>query len=130
LVRANYNDLQSGVHATTRFLEMFFSNLILGTEYELKNRTMHVDYVDDDNSQSAISKFPKCQIDALGCTLEELAVLELIIKNPSVKQAELVTETRKSLRSIKRIMKSLQEKQYIRRVNGKRYGTWEVLVRS
>ena len=37
LVRANYNDLQNSVHATTKFLEMFFSNLILGTEYELKN---------------------------------------------------------------------------------------------
>jgi fido (protein-threonine AMPylation protein) len=128
LVRANYNDLQKGVHATTRFLEMFFSNLILGTEYELKNRTMHVDYMNDDDSQSAISKDSKCQIDTLGCTLEELAVLELIIKTPSVKQAELVTETGKSLRSIKRIMESLQEKEYIRRVNGKRYGKWEVLI--
>ena len=37
LVRANYNDLQNSDHATTKFLEMFFSNLILGTEYELKN---------------------------------------------------------------------------------------------
>jgi fido (protein-threonine AMPylation protein) len=128
LVRANYNDLQKGVHATTKFLEMFFSNLILGTEYELKNRTMHIDYVNND-SQSATSKAPRCQIDTLGCTLEELAVLELIIKNPSVKQAELVTDTGKSLRSIKRIMESLQKKQYIRRVNGKRYGTWEVLIK-
>ena len=34
LVRANYNDLQNGIYATTKFLEMFFSNLILGTEYE------------------------------------------------------------------------------------------------
>lgn len=128
LVRANYNDLQNGVHSTTKFLEMFFSNLLLGTNYELKNRYMHIDFVDAESFQSAIPKFPKCQIDTLGCTLEELAVLELIIKNPSVKQAELVTETGKSLRSIKRIMDSLQEKQYIRRVNGKRYGKWEVLV--
>ncbi len=52
LVRANYNDLQNSVHATTKFLEMFFSNLILGTEYSWKNRYMHVDYVDD--------KSPKC----------------------------------------------------------------------
>lgn len=52
LVRANYNDLHNGVHETTKFLEMFFSNLILGTEYELKNRYMHVDYVDTDNFQS------------------------------------------------------------------------------
>jgi fido (protein-threonine AMPylation protein) len=129
LVRANYNDLQNGVHATTKFLEMFFSNLLLGTDYELKNRTMHVDYVVDD-SQSIIPKFPKSQFDTLECTLEEIAVLELVAANPSIKQKELVEETGKSISTIKRIMESLQEKQYIRRVNGKRYGKWEVLVRS
>lgn len=127
LVRANYNDLQNGVHATMKFLEMFFSNLILGTEYELKNRYMHVDYVSDD-FQSIISKDPKCQFDTLECTLEELVILELIYKNPSVKQKELVTETGKSISTIKRIMDSLQKKGYIRRVNGKRYGRWEVLI--
>ena len=127
LVRANYNDLQNGIHATTKFLEMFFSNLILGTEYELKNRYMHVDYVDD-KSQSVNPKVPKSQFDTLECTLEELAVLELIYKNLSIKQKELVAETGKSLSTIKRIMESLQKKEYIRRVDGKRYGKWEVLV--
>lgn len=38
LVRANYTNLQKGVHATTKFLEMFFSNLLLGTNHDLKNR--------------------------------------------------------------------------------------------
>ncbi|MBS7192470.1 MAG: Fic family protein, partial [Clostridiales bacterium] len=127
LVRANYNDLQNGIHATTKFLEMFFSNLILGTEYELKNRYMHVDYVDD-NFQSVIPKVPKSQFDTLECTLEELAVLKLIYKNPSIKQKELVAETGKSLSTVKRIMESLQKKDYIRRVDGKRYGKWEVLI--
>ena len=55
LVRANYNNLQKGVHSTTRFLEMFFGNLLLGTNYELKNRYMHTDYVDENNFQSANS---------------------------------------------------------------------------
>ena len=127
LVRANYNDLQNGVHATTKFLEMFFSNLILGTEYELKNRYMHVDYTEE-NFQSVNPKVPKSQFDTLECTLEELAVLELIHKNPSIKQKELVTETGKSLSTVKRIMESLQKKEYIRRVDGKRYGKWEVLI--
>ncbi len=106
---AKNNDLQKGIHSTTKFLEMFFGNLLLGTNYELKNRYMHIDYMDADSFQSANSKNLKCQIDTLDCTLEELAVLELIIKNPTVKQAELVTETGKSLRSIKRIMESLQK---------------------
>lgn len=127
LVRANYNDLQNSVHATTKFLEMFFSNLILGTEYELKNRYMHVDYVDD-NSQSVTPKAPKSQFDTLECTLEELVFLELIYKNPSIKQKDLVAETGKSLSTVKRIMESLQKKEYIRRVDGKRYGKWEILI--
>ena len=49
-------------------------------------------------------------------------MLDLIKKNPSVKQTELAEQTGKSVRSIKRIIDSLKEKQYIRRVDGKRYG--------
>lgn len=127
LVRANYNNLQKGVHSTTKFLEMFFSNLLLDTHYELKNRYMHIDYAEN-NSQSISSKVPKYQFDTLDCTLEELAVLELVAKNPTIKQQELVEATGKSIATIKRIMKSLQDKNYIRRESGKRYGKWEVLV--
>lgn len=128
LVRANYNDLQKGVHSTTKFLEIFFSNLLLDTHYELKNRYMHVDYADENTSQSISPKVPKYQFDTLDCTLEELAVLELVAKNPTIKQQEIAEQTGKSIATIKRIMKSLQDKNYIRRESGKRYGKWEVLV--
>jgi predicted HTH transcriptional regulator len=86
-----------------------------------------VEYVETDNSQSVSLKAPKSQFDTLECTLEELAVLNLIYKNPFIKQNELVAETGKSLSTIKRIMESLQEKEYICRVNGKRYGKWKIL---
>ena len=88
---------------------------------------MHVDYTEA-NLQSVNPKVPKSHFDTLECTLEELAVLDLIKKNPSVKQTELAEQTGKSVRSIKRIIDSLKEKQYIRRVDGKRYGKWEVLI--
>lgn len=127
LVRANYNNLQKGVHSTTKFLELFFSNLLLDTHYELKNRYMHIDYAEN-NSQSISPKVLKYQFDTLDCTLEELAVLELVAKKPTIKQQELVEATGKSIATIKRIMKSLQDKNYIRRESGKRYGKWEVLV--
>ncbi len=127
LVRANYNNLQKGVHSTTKFLEMFFSNLLLDTHYELKNRYMHIDYAES-NFQSISPKVPKYQFDTLDCTLEELAVLELVAKNPTIKQQELVEATGKSIATIKRIMKSLQDKNYIRRESGKRYGKWEIMV--
>ena len=128
LVRANYRNPSKGIEPDKSFLVMFFRNLMLGEQNELKNRYMHVDFVDETASQSTKSETPKCQIDTLECTLEELAVLDLIKKNPSVKQTELAEQTGKSVRSIKRIIDSLKEKQYLRRVDGKRYGKWEVLA--
>ena len=89
---------------------------------------MHVAIVDENAAQSIKSKVPKYQFDTLDCTLEELAVLDLVAKNPTMKQQELVEATGKSIATIKRIMKSLQDKNYIRRESGKRYGKWEVLV--
>ena len=44
IVRANYNDLQNGVHATTVYLEKFFENLLYNGNNELKNRYLHIDW--------------------------------------------------------------------------------------
>ena len=90
---------------------------------------MLIDYVDESASQSISPKVSKYQFDTLDCSLEELAVLERIAQNPTIKQQELVNATGKSIATVKRIMKSLQDKNYIRRENGKRYGKWEVLVK-
>ena len=131
LVRANYNDLQKGIHATTKFLEMFFSNLLLGADYELKNRYAHIDFDfrdEEEDFKSAKLEVPKCQFGTLECTLEEIAVLNLISKDTSITQKKLVEETGKSIRTIKRVMASLQERGIIRRIDGKRFGKWEVLV--
>ena len=42
LVRANYNNLQKGIHENPEFLEKFFRNLMLGEHNELKNRFLHI----------------------------------------------------------------------------------------
>ena len=42
MVRANYNNLQKGVHETTEYLELFLRNLLLGENNPLHNRTMHI----------------------------------------------------------------------------------------
>ena len=90
---------------------------------------MHIDFADKSVSQSISPKVPKYQFDTLDCSLEELAVLERIAQNPTIKQQELMSATGKSIATVKRVTKSLQDKNYIRRENGKRYGKWEVLVK-
>lgn len=131
LVRANYNDLKNEVYSTTKYLELFFSNLLMGTEYELKNRYMHVEYVnagEDVRTQSATGKVLKCKNCTLECTFEEVAILKHLMEQPNLTQKELALRLGKSERTVKDRILRLQEKNCIRRVNGKRYGLWEVLV--
>ena len=89
---------------------------------------MHIDFADKSTSKSISPKVSKYQFDTLNCSLEELVALELIAQNPTVKQQELVSATGKSIATVKRIITSLQDKNYIRRENDKRYGKWEVRV--
>ena len=42
LVRANYTNLQKGIHETTEYLEAFLRNLLLNEENELHNRDFHI----------------------------------------------------------------------------------------
>lgn len=42
LVRANYTNLQKGIHETTEYLEVFLRNLLLGEKNELHNRNLHI----------------------------------------------------------------------------------------
>ena len=80
---------------------------------------MHIDFADKSASQSISPKVSKYQFDTLNCSLEELAVLERIAQNPAIKQQELMSATGKSIATVKRVTKSLQDKNYIRRENGK-----------
>ena len=42
LVRANYTNLQKGIHETTEYLEAVLRNLLLNEKNELHNRNLHV----------------------------------------------------------------------------------------
>ena len=42
LVRANYTNLQKGIHETTEYLEVFLRNLLLNEKNELHNRKLHI----------------------------------------------------------------------------------------
>ena len=122
LVRANYTNLSKGIHETTEFLELFLRNLLLGETNELKNRNLHI---------SCTLKTPKCQTTddnvTLDVTLDEMQILTVLKQNPKTTQKQLSMTINKSDRTVKRIISSLQEKGYIERINGKRYGYWKIL---
>jgi fido (protein-threonine AMPylation protein) len=122
LVRANYNNLKLKITSATEYLEPFFENLLLDTHHELKNRFLHVGF--QSAGQGANKPAPKCNI----CTLEELAILRALDGDPSITQKQLAEKIGKSERTVKTRTVEMQEKGLIRRLNGKRNGTWEILI--
>lgn len=132
LVRANYSDIQNDVFEDTSYLEAFFENLLLGKKNDLKNRYLHLDFFKDNSDQTMVPKRQntvlKRQNDALECDLAELALLKLLKGNPTVTQNELVDIINKPRRTLQRMMLDLQQKGYLKREGGKRYGQWIVLV--
>ena len=125
------------VDEAVRHLTRFCANLcmLLGEEHDLRNRIMHVDWgkVDGETAlQSAKQDVksaktgeelpPKCK----NCTLEEVAVLRIVQKNRYATQKEIAAEIGKSERTVKSITIVLQDKQILKRVNGKRNGYWEI----
>ena len=102
---------------------------------DYQNRIMYVDWgkVDGETAlQSAKQDVksaktgeelpPKCK----NCTLEEVAVLRIVQKNRYATQKEIAAEIGKSERTVKSITIVLQDKQILKRVNGKRNGYWEI----
>lgn len=118
LVRANYKKFDKNIFEDISFLEKFFYNLLANTNYELKNRYTHVDYLEDSNEKDLKSN---------SLTLEEQAIINIIKDNPTIKQAEIAKQINKSLRTVKTRMLEMQEKGIIVRENGKKNSEWIIL---
>lgn len=119
LVRANYTNFQKNIFEDTSFLEKFFYNLLTNSDYELKNRYIHID-----NIQSANQN----ELKGNNCTLEEQAIINILKANSGITQEEIANQINKSVRTVKTYMSEMQEKGLIERKNGKRNGEWQVNV--
>lgn len=117
LVRANYKNFEKNIFEDTSFLEKFFYNLLTGSNYELKNRYAHIDYVQEENRKENIIN---------NQTLEEQAIINILKNKPTVTQEEIASEINKSLRTVKNYMAEMQEKGLIKRVNSRKNGEWIV----
>lgn len=112
LVRANYEDLSKGIHKTEIFLFRFLSNLLLGQNYSLKNRDMHVQFFDTVNVDS----------DTVNDT-----VFNLIKQNAMITSTEISRQLKISLSTAKRRIKELKETGRIERIGSDKAGHWRIV---
>jgi fido (protein-threonine AMPylation protein) len=114
LVRANYSNLKSGIHATHEHLDRFFANMILGENNELKNRDLLVQ--------------PKSNVPVnvpVNPTMRY--VFEVIMKNKEITIDEIATQIGKTHKTAQRNVKLLKEIGLIRRVGSDKTGYWEIV---
>ena len=121
-MRANYNNLQKGITATTKYLELFFENLLLGSNNELKNRFLHIEFESDTKGDKNVTPANN------NVTFKELAIINILKSNPKITQEELAKKIGKTKRTAIRNTTEMQAKGINRRKNGKTNGEWEILV--
>ena len=111
LVRANFKYVSKGIPDDKSFIILFLRNLLLNERNVLKNRDLRINI--DKNNNEPLSR--------------ESRILELMKTNPKISVDELANRISVSPRTIKSLIAVLVQESKIKRVNGKRYGYWEVL---
>lgn len=111
LVRANFKFIRRGIYDDKTYLIMFLRNLLLGEHNALRNRDLRISIDSKDNK----------------ATPREMRVIELIKVNPKISIDELANRIGVSPRTIDSVIALLTKESKIKRINGKRYGYWEIL---
>ena len=111
LVRANFRFITKGIYDDKSYLILFLRNLLLNEHNVLRNRDLRIS-IDKENDKTSS---------------KELRVIELIRINPKISIDELASKIGVSPRTIKSITAALVKENKIKRINGKRYGYWEVV---
>ena len=114
--------MQNGITATTKYLVLFFENLLLGSHNELKNRYLHIEFESDEKGDKNVTLADK------NVTLKELAIINILKTNPKITQEELAQKIGRTKRTAIRNTNEMQSKGLIRRKDGKTNGEWEILV--
>lgn len=141
LVRANYQNLPTGVERTTEYLELFFRNLLMGEKNELKNRYLHIRWkemagtVAEEPAGYSTQKPPKGSQKSTQETdggSQKAAdssqkILEMMAADAYITTETIARELGISRRAVAKHTAKLKEKGFLRRIGPDKGGHWEVV---
>lgn len=127
LVRANYRNAVKGVEPTYEYLILFFRNLLLGENNELRNRYLHVRW-NEAKHHDDVSETSKHHNDVseVKLTENEKAVIDVLQRDNHVSIDRIAEITKLSRSTIDRIIRSLKEKDLLKRRGVKNYPEWVI----
>ena len=128
LVRANYRNAVEGIDYAPEYLERFFRNLLLGEQWDLRNRYLHIHPSEEWRVQPNLSPSVKTvekTVEKTTRTVEK--ILKILSNTPSITVREMSEILGLSRRGVEEQIKSLKQKGVIRRIGPDKGGHWEVM---
>ncbi|GAB6012437.1 Fic family protein [Viscerimonas tarda] len=135
LVRANYSDITQNIHKTDEYLIRFLSNLLLGENNVLKNRELHISFVENagvkpQNDTVNAEKFPvngqKFLVNGKKFPVIGLEILKLIEQNQKFTIMELSKRLNISDRAVKNNINKLKNAGILSREGADKNGYWKI----
>ena len=127
LVRANYRNAVEEIDYAPEYLERFFRNLLLGEQWDLRNRYLHIHPSEEWRVQPNLSPSMKTvekTVEKTTRTVEK--ILKILSNTPSITVREMSEILGLSRRGVEEQIKSLKQKGVIRRIGPDKGGHWEV----
>jgi fido (protein-threonine AMPylation protein)/DNA-binding transcriptional ArsR family regulator len=116
LVRANYEDISKGIYKTEKYLLRFLSNLMANGNFVLKNREMHIEYIDPVKAKNDPVNDPV-----------KITILHHLELKPGSNYAELAKLIGYSVATIKRHIQTLKKLGLIERIGSDKTGYWKII---
>jgi hypothetical protein len=152
LVRTNYENISIGVHKTNEYLVSFLSNVLLGENNELKNRYLHIYFVEPENAtanENTPNKLGINDADMLGVNNKKFSVngkkfsvkfnvkfnenqekmLSLMEKTPAITANEMAKLIGISERAVNKNLAKFKELNILIRIGSDKTGSWEISIK-
>ena len=126
LVRANYRNAVDGIDYAPEYLERFFRNLLLGEQWDLRNRYLHIHPTDDWRVQPNLLANVAVNV-AEQPTERQIIIYNTIKNNVAVNTKYLSELLNLNRKTIQRDLLVLRDKQLIQWVGSAKTGHWQVI---
>ena len=129
LVRANYRNVKKGVEYTPVYLERFFRNLLLGEDWDLRSRYLHIAAPEPWRVQPQLSgeTSEKTKITSEKTQKTSEKIIDLLRTNSNYSAVELGQLLNRTPRAIEMQLEKLQKAGRLLRVGPDKGGHWEVI---
>ena len=126
LVRANYRNAVEGIDYAPEYLERFFRNLLLGEQWDLHNRYLHIHPTDEWRVQPNLGVNVAVNV-AEQLTERQFVIYSTIKGNVAVNTKFLSEQLHLNRKTIQRDLLVLRDKNFIQWIGSAKTGHWEVI---